>query len=122
MFFPLIKFFYFLLHLINYATTVGLIFPFYHPPHMTPHSLRLSTQHCSCPWVMHISSLATPFPILYCTSPWLFCNYLFVLLNPLTSSPIPHNPLTSSKHQNTLHIHDSVCSSSLISLVFRFNC
>ena len=25
---------------------------------------------------------------MYFTSPWLFCNYLFVLLNPLTSSAI----------------------------------
>ena len=30
----------------------------------------------------------TLFPTLYFTSPWLFCNYLFVLLNPLTSSLI----------------------------------
>ena len=46
----------------------------------------------SCPWVMCISSLATPCPVLYFTSPWLFCNYLFILLNPLTSSPIPPHP------------------------------
>ena len=56
------------------------------PPTSTPHSLRQAPHHCSCPWVMHISSLATPCPILYFTSPWLFCNYLFVLLNPLSSS------------------------------------
>ena len=57
-------------------------------PPSTPHSLRQSPHHCSSPWVMHISSLATPFPILYFTFPWLFCNYPF-LLNPLTSLPIP---------------------------------
>ena len=40
------------------------------------------------------SSLATPSPILYFTVPWLFCNYLFVLLNPFTSLPVPlHTPL-----------------------------
>ena len=61
-------------------------------PHRTPHSLRQFPHHCSCPWVMRISSLATPFPILYCTSPGLFGNHLFVLLNPLASSPIlPHS-------------------------------
>ena len=48
---------------------------------------------CSCPWVMWISSLAAPFPILYFTSPWLFCNYLFVFLNLLLSSLIPPYPL-----------------------------
>ena len=29
----------------------------------------------SCPWVVHISSLASPFPILFLTSPCLFCTY-----------------------------------------------
>ena len=61
------------------------------PPSSTPNSLRQSPCHCSCPWIMCISSLAAPFPILF-TSPWLFCNYLFVLINPLTSSPIPQTP------------------------------
>ena len=65
-------------------------------------SLPSSTQHphflwqsllSSCPWVMHISSLATPFPILFLTSPCLFCTYQFVLLNPFTFSPILSFPL-----------------------------
>ena len=68
-------------------------FPLNPPPPSTSPSLRLSPHHCSCPWVMCIRSLASPFPILYFTSPWLFWNYLFVLLNPLTSSPIlPYPP------------------------------
>ena len=93
---------------MGYAITVILIFPL----------LPASTQQlplpqaiptpCSCPWVMCVSSLATPFLILYCTPPWLFCNYLFVLRNPLTSSPIPPLPLPSGNHQNTLCIHDSI--------------
>ena len=45
-----------------------------------PHSLRQSPHHCSCPWVMCIRSLASPYPILYFTSQRLSCNYLFVLL------------------------------------------
>ena len=57
-----------------------------------PYSLRPCPHHWSCPWVMCINSLATPFPVLYLTSPWLFCNYLLVLLNPFTSSPIPPHP------------------------------
>ena len=75
--------------------------PFATSPPGTPYSLRQFPYHCSCPGVMHISSLATPFPVLYFTAPWLFCTYLFVLLN-LTSSPIPtHTPhliWQSSKH------------------------
>ena len=83
------------------------------PPHSTPHSLRQSPHYCSCPWVMCISSLATPFPMLHFTFPWLFYDYLFVLLNPLTFHPcpyipLPYTPLPSGSHQNTLHIHDSV--------------
>ena len=58
------------------------------PLHQTPLFPQAIPHNCSCPWVMHIGSLATPSPVLYVTSPWLFCNYLFVLLN-LTSSPIP---------------------------------
>ena len=91
-------------------------FPPFAPSTQYPHSLRQSPHYCSHPWVMRISSLATPFPILYFISPWLFCNYLFVFLNPLTSSPIPLYPLPSGNHQNTLHIHDSV-SALLICLV-----
>ena len=103
------------LYFIDCVITLVSIFLHCPLPPSPTHSLRPSPHHCSCPWVMCIGSLATPFPILYFTSPWLFCNYLFGLLNPLTSSPIPHTPLPSSNNQNTLHIHDSV--SVLICLV-----
>ena len=93
---------------IDYAITVVQFFPLCIPPPSILHSLRQSPHPCSCPWVMCVSSLATPFPILYITCPWLFCNYLFVLLNPLTSSPIPPHPLLSGNHQNSLHVRDSV--------------
>ena len=73
----------------------------------TPHSLRQSPHRCSCPWVMCISSLATPFLILYCTSPWLFCNYhLFLIPSPL--DPFPHTSLPSANLQNALCIQDSI--------------
>ena len=42
----------------------------------------------SCPWVMHVSSLASPFFILFWISPCLCCTYHFVLFNPCTFSPI----------------------------------
>ena len=75
----------------------------------TPNSPWHSPHLCLYPSVTHISSLATPFPTLYFTSPWLFHNYLFVPLNPFTSSPIlPYTPLPSGNYQNALHIHDSV--------------
>ena len=102
------SFFFLKLFCSDYAITVVLIFPFCLPPPSTSHPLRQSPHHCSCPWVMCISSLVTPSPILHFTSPWLICNYLFVLLNPLTSSRLPHSLLPSGNHQNALRIHDSV--------------
>ena len=74
---------------VEFAITVVPIFSPFLLLHQHPHSLRPSPHRWSCPWVMGISSLATPFPVLYFISLWLFCNYLLVLLNPLTSSPIP---------------------------------
>ena len=56
-------------------------------PEAIPTTLFMSMGHA-------YSSLATPFLILCFTSPWLFCNHLFVLVNPLTSSPIPLHPLS----------------------------
>ena len=76
------------LYFNDYAITFSQFFSLC-PLYQAPHSLRQSPHHCSCPWVMRISSLATLFSVLYFTSPWLFCIYLFVLLNPLTFSLIP---------------------------------
>ena len=74
------------------------------------------------PLAMHISSLATPFPILYFTSPWLSCDYLFVLLTPLTSSPIPpHHPSIRQPSKCSPYPWFCLCSSCLLSLFFRFN-
>ena len=78
-------------------------------PHPAPPASHKQSPHlCSCPWVMHISSLATPFLILYFTSPWLFCNYLFILLNPLTSSPIPLHSLLIWQPSNCSPYRDFV--------------
>ena len=94
----------------NYILLIMLLqlsqfFPF---PQAIPIPLFLSMGH-------RYKFVATLFPILYCASPWLFCNYLFVHLNPLTSSPIPPHTLPSGNHQNVLGIYDSV--SVLVCLV-----
>ena len=57
-------------------------------------------------------------PVLYFTPSQLFCNYLFVLLTPVTSSPIPPNPLPSGNHQNVLCIYGPV--SVLLVCLFYF--
>ena len=103
-----LRMYFFKLHFIDYAITVVLIFPFCPHPPSTPTPSVNTLYHCSCPWVMLISSLATSLPVLYATSPWLFSNYLFVVLNPLTSSATPPIPLPSGNYQNALRIHDSL--------------
>ena len=110
----------FKLYFIDYAITVVLISPL-RPSSTQYPSLpqAIYPHHCSRSWVMHVSSLATPFPILCFTSPWLFCNYLFVLLNPLTSSPIPLPIWQPSKC--SLYPWFCLCS-CLLSLFLRFNC
>ena len=90
-------------------------FPLCPPPPSSPEYLRQSTP---CPIVhvhgSYVGSLATPFAVLYFTSPWLFCNYLFVL-NSLTSSPVLPLPLTSGNLPVTNYF--SLASKSL----FIFN-
>ena len=87
----------------------------------TPNSPWHSPHLCLCPLVMHVSSLATSFPTLYLTSPWLFCNYQFALLNPLTTSPItPHAPPTWQPSKCSQYPWFCLCSSCLLSWFFRF--
>ena len=52
----------------------------------------LPLPHSSCPWIMCISCLASPFPILFLTSPYL-CTYHLCFLLPVT---FPHYPLSPS--------------------------
>ena len=109
-FYSPVKAFLFTFHwLCYYISLIREFFPLCATQPSTPHSLGQTPHYCSCPLFIRISSLASPFPILYFTSQWLFCNHLFVLLNLLTSSPsLPTPPLPFGNHQNALHIHDSV--------------
>ena len=71
----------------------------YLPPPITP--FRLAIPHLSlCPWVVHVSSLATPFPILFLTSPILYLQ--FVLFNPCTCSPVLTFPLPADNLPNAI--------------------
>ena len=72
----------------------------------------------SCPWVIHVSSLASSFPILFLTSPCLFCTYHVCFLLPL---PSPHSTPTPSP-LITFHVIfiSVICSCSSSSLTFFF--
>ena len=65
------------------------IFPL-HPAHPLPPTFP--PPFSSCPWVIHISSLASTFPILFLTSPYflptIYATYS-LYLSPLSPSPTP---------------------------------
>ena len=82
--------------------------------------------HSSRPWVMHISSLASPFPILFLTSPYLFCAYQLCFLSPVPFFLIIHLylPLPTNSPPSDLHFCDSVpvldvCLGFFLSLFFK---
>ena len=88
--FVIFYFFNYILFLCYYGCLNYFLFSPLHPT--PPHTLRQSP-HCGlCPWVMHLCSMATLFPMLSFTSPWLCCNYQFVLLNSFTF--FSHPPLS----------------------------
>ena len=108
----------FFLYILLIILTFVLLFPPLSLSTKHPHSLRQSLRDCSCPQVMHISSLAIPFPILYLTSPWLFCNYIFILLNHLTSHPLSSSPLPSGNYLVTNFFSLAAFKSLSLSLTF----
>ena len=77
---------------IDYAITVVPFPPLHstHPAHLLPPTFP---PYSSCPWVIHISSLASTFPTLFLPSSCLFSTYhlcyLFSVPSPLTSPPTP---------------------------------
>ena len=75
--------------------------PFFPLPHYVqyPSSLQQFTPFSSCPWVIHISSLPPPFPILL-TSLCLFCTYQLFFVFPYL---FPHS-LPSPSPVITLHV------------------
>ena len=62
----------------------------------------------SCPWVVHISSLASPFPIQFLTSPCLFCTYHLGFLCPVSLSPFLLPPPPTDNPPCDLHFCEPV--------------
>ena len=86
---------------------------------LLPHSVTPLPQSIPSPLFMSMGpayKLPIPFPILYFTSPWLFCDYLFVLLNPLTSKM-----LFSKKAQAFPSLHIALRGGALALLIY-FHC
>ena len=74
--------FFFKVYFIDYAI---IFVPFFLPfiPFCPISPFPPASPVSSCPWVIHISSLASPFPILFLTSSCLFCNYQLYFLFPV---------------------------------------
>ena len=76
------------------------------------HSVPLFHQHYPhlslCPWVVHTSSLDSPFPIVFLTSPCLFCTYHLCFLLPVPFPPFSSLPLPADDLPCDLHFCDSV--------------
>ena len=68
------------------------------------HSPHLS----SCSWVLHISSLASSFPILFLPSPCLFSTYHLCFLFPVPFPPLSPYPLSADNPPCDLHFCGSV--------------
>ena len=92
--------------------------------HPAPSSLQHSPQLSSCLWVINISSLASPFPILFLTSPCLFCTYYLCFLIPVPFPPFFPHPLPTDNPPIDLHFCDSVpvLVVCLVGFFFRFSC
>ena len=70
-----------------------------HPP---------SRPFSSCPWVVHVSSLASTFPILFLTSPCPFCTYHLCFLFPVPFPPFSPLRLPTGNSPYDFHFCDSV--------------
>ena len=79
------------------------------PLHPAPSLPPASPTLTSCPWVVHISSVAPPFPILFLTSPCLVCTYNLGFLFPVPFLPFStlHFP-ADVIHPCDLYFCDSV--------------
>ena len=97
--------------------------------HAVPPSHQHSPTLSSCPRVIHMSSLASPFPILF-LNPYLFCTYHLCFLFPVPFPPFSTAPPPALPPVDNppceLHFCDSV--SVLVGCLvcfwfcFRFNC
>ena len=84
-----------------------LFSPLYPLPPCMPHPSSIPPLS-SCLWVVHISSLVSPFPILFLTSPCLFCTYYLCFLFLVHFPPVSSHPLPPDNPPCDLHFCDSV--------------
>ena len=91
-----------LLQLSHFFLPFIPLHPAPHPPTSIPQNFSL------CPWAVRISSLVSPFPVLFLTSPCLFCTYELCFSFPVPFPPFSPLPLTDDNPPCDLHYCDSV--------------
>ena len=73
--------------------------------HLTPTSIPPLSSY---PWVVHISSLTSPFPILFLTFCSLFCTHHLCFFSPVPLPPFFPQPLPTDNLPCELHFCDHV--------------
>ena len=81
----------------------------------------------SCPWFIHVSSLASTFPIVFLISPCLFCTYQLCFLFPVPFPPSYPHPFPANNPPCDLCFCESVpilvvCLVCLWFCFLRVNC
>ena len=99
--------FIFKIYFIDYAITVVPSFLLYTPFCPAP-PLPALPPLSSCPWVIHIISLASSFPILFLTSSCLFCTYQLCFLFSVPFPPFSPFTLPADNPPRDLQFCDSI--------------
>ena len=100
-------YFIFLIYLLIMLLQLSHVPPFtpLHPAHPIPPTFP---PYSSCPWVIHISSLASTFPILFLLSPCLFSTYHICYLFSVPYPPLSPSPSPVDNPPCDLHFCGSV--------------
>ena len=114
---------FFKVYFIDYAITAFPIFPPLPPLHLTHPLPSTFPPFSSCPWVLHINSLASTFPILF-NLPLLIFYLPFMLLIFCTFSPSLPSHSPTDNPPCDLHFYDSVpvLVVCLVFFCFCFRC
>ena len=76
------------IYFIDFAIIIVPFSPLYSLQPCTPPPTSNLLLLSSCPWIIHISSLASPFPVLSLSTSLSILYLSFVLLIPCTFSPV----------------------------------
>ena len=120
---PNYLFFKYTLLIMLYSCPVFFFIPL-SPSSLQPTSSSIPAPLSSCPWVIHISSLASTFPILFLPSLCLFSTYHLCYLFSVPFPPLSpsHSPVDNTSCD--LHFCGSVpvLVVCLVCLCFCFRC